>query len=79
MKYAVTSSKPLQWNVKAPGGREWTGAPSQPAALNLARSLAAIDRMLTGLHRPALAVVPDPAPRRASGYGCYRIPCKASR
>jgi hypothetical protein len=62
------------WNVKAPGGREWTGAPSQPVAFNLARSLAAIDTMLATIHRPALAAV------RGDGvvqYGCYRMPVKA--
>jgi hypothetical protein len=74
MSWRVHSPQRAVWNVESSGGREWTGAPSQPAAFNLARSLAAIDVMLAGISRPALAVVPE-SPRR--DYGCYRIPCRA--
>jgi hypothetical protein len=71
--WRVSSGQRALWNVAAPGGHQWTGAPSQPAAFNLARSLAAIDTMLAGIHRPALTVVHQPSPK----YGCYRMPAKA--
>lgn len=58
------------WAVTSPGGRQWTGAPSQPAAFNLAQSLAGIDAMLAEINRPKLTVVPPPAPdRRSYGFG----------
>lgn len=47
MTYRVTSPQRAAWTVTAPGGRTWSGAPSQRAAFDLATSLAGIDTMLT--------------------------------
>jgi hypothetical protein len=71
----VGGSKTDGWTVTSPGGTTWSGAPSQPAAFNLAQSLAGIDAMLARINRPQLAVVPDtpsPPPRRAYYFGPVR-------
>lgn len=74
MSWRVHSPQRSVWNVESSGGREWTGAPSQPAAFNLARSLAAIDTMLAGIGRARVAVVRGDS---VVQYGCYRMPVKA--
>lgn len=69
MKYRVSGAR-SDWTVTSPSGeREWPRLPSQPAACNLARSLAGIDAMLAGINRPALTVVRPPKQKSHGEYG----------
>lgn len=74
MSWRVHSPRRSVWSVESSGGRAWTGAPSQRAAFNLARSLAGIDAMLATIARPRIGVVRGDGVVR---YGCYRMPAKA--
>jgi hypothetical protein len=71
VKWRVSSGGST-WTVEAPGGREWTGAPSQRSALQFARSLAGIDMMLAHINQPQLAVVKVAAPPWLAQYGKAR-------
>jgi len=56
--------------ITGPFGRRFTGAPTQRAAINLAHSMAGIDRILEHINRPQLTVVKaGPTARRAYGFG----------
>lgn len=48
-RWRVTAGE--SWTITSPRGTTWSGAPSQPAALRLAQSLAAIDNMLARINR----------------------------